>query len=346
MPPPVVIRSQVVPGTQRPARAGVPGEDRRHVDQHQIEGQEADHPVDPGQLVPAERVLQRGQPRHHDHLHQQQIRGPEAGQPPDRGEPGLPAGGEVGDAAVGDPPVGDQQQAQPQRDPGGQPDDAGPAPASAPGRGIPGASASARVSRVVMTAARRSYRRPPSRRRRELPDRRHRDHRRGGGGRPAVRRRRRRRRRTDARPAVLRGIGHGRGLVRPGLLRRLDVGDPGRGGPEGEHRGEDSQQRAATPAATSVLVRSGRRGIGPERGRRDRPVGPPGLSWWAVPTGSRCAAAGGRCSRVRPLVHRAGNEFTGVFLDPDQCRRSLSPRCGARCCPPAVRRPGRARLRL
>jgi hypothetical protein len=53
------------------------------VGDHQTEGTEADHPVDPGQPIPSEGVLQRRQPRHQHHLHQQQIRRPETGQAPD-----------------------------------------------------------------------------------------------------------------------------------------------------------------------------------------------------------------------------------------------------------------------
>ena len=83
-------------------------------------------------------------------------RGDQAGQPADRRQPGRPAA-EVLDAAAGDPPVGHQQQAQPQR---GQ-----PAPAASRRRRGPGAGRRARWSgerdpTAVMCRRRRS---PPLR---------------------------------------------------------------------------------------------------------------------------------------------------------------------------------------
>ena len=152
-----VVDDQVPQGRRGPRHApgGVPPGDQDDVGEHQVERGEPDQPVEAGQPVLAEGVLQRGHAGHQQHLHEQQHRGHQAGDPAQRGQPGGPAG-QVLEPAVGDPPVGDQQEAEPQARQG----------AGAHGRVQPGATSEVRcaarggtVKVLVTTPGTRAWRR-------------------------------------------------------------------------------------------------------------------------------------------------------------------------------------------
>ncbi len=93
--------------------AGVPPRDQDDVDHHQVERREAHQSVQVRETVLSVRRLEARDAGHQHDLGEQQHGRHQPGEAAERVEPGHPAA-QVADAAVGVPPVGDQQQAQPQ----------------------------------------------------------------------------------------------------------------------------------------------------------------------------------------------------------------------------------------